>query len=711
MLLKLERKRISAAYLAVVNFVFFVFVIVGMSITSQLEPIQLTVKVLSIMYYLIICVAHSLQTYKPSRYYGKVLVAVLIVTIIQALINLLMLTVQREETIITCYRWVAENPLKSPRTPDCPSAVTYTVYLSMAVYLVFLAVNIANYKFWIEGSANNLAGTKNTVIQKFMSKFVQKADPDSQIQQQRLFTTQNLQSFMPGNSGRAPSVVSQASANSNVTSIAEKLQKVEPNLDSIRASKRNSMLPMNSLGRRNETPVPARNNRHSMLPLTPVISKKPLPEFVQNQETANKRNSAILPLPNLDTTLERQQKRLSLSQLGNKKMLNRIGKDTNQGAFFKPVMSKLQYGINFKASSDDLKSLSGQSVNSQIQSQNFRPAMNQPKQLASSASSSIMTPNSQNMRSTVQSQAVRPLAPTQQTMRPLNTGVSHNQSSQTQMPVQSQGVRPALSTMQSIRPLNPSIPPNQSMKFVNQNRQPNMGHPAANNARPLLDPIHNFRPTTFAQSQSQHQEHSNQRAPAISTPNQMPNNTTPPVQNIARKPPAQLIAGIDTTSKQVQIGAASNTSTGSKSSLTPSSPSSGSPSPKPTWPLPTPPQARPNVQPKANSPSPLSATCSKQSPPKLDIPTKAPLQPPNLLINKVVETSNPLDSPLGLPDKIRSSPLFNFNLEIMNPPILCLSPSVNVADKPRDLDLGLLEVSDTDSLPTLNRPTGPQNSK
>ena len=669
-----------------------------MSTTSQLEPIQLTVKVLSIMYYLIICVAHTLQTYKPSRYYGKVLVAVLIVTIIQALINLLMLTVQREETIIMCYRWVAENPLKSPRTPDCPSAVTYTVYISMAVYIVFLAVNIANYKLWIEGGPNNLASAKNTVIQKFMSKFVSKPDRDSQIQQQRLFAPQNPQSFLQENSVRAPSLVSQGSANSNVNSITEKLQKVEPNLDSIRASKRNSMLPMNSLGRRNETPVPVRNNRHSMLPLTPAISKKPLTESVQNQENANKRNSAILPLPNLDTTLERQQKRLSLSQLGNKKMLNRIGKDTNQGAFFKPVMSKLQYGMNFNSSSDDLKSLAGQSVNSQIQSQNFRPAINQPNQQTSSASSNVMTPNSQNMRSTGQYQAVRPLAPIQQTIRPLNSGVAHSQSSQTQMPVHPHG----------IRPLNPSIPPNQSMKFVNQNRQSNMGHPAANNARPFLDPIQNFRPTTIttsAQSQSQHQEHSNQRASAISTPNQISNNSAPPVQNIARKPPAQLFHGIDTTSRQVQIGAASNTSAGSKSSLTPSSPSSGSPSPKPTWPLPTPPQARPNAQAKANSPSPLSATSSKQSPPKLDIPTKAPIQLPNLLINKVIETSNPLDSPLGLPDKIKSSPLFNFNLDIMNPPILCLSPSVNVGDKPRDLDLGLLEVSDTDSLPTLNRPT------
>ena len=48
-------------------------------------------------------------------------------------------------------------------------AVTYTVYISMAVYIVFLAVNIANYKFWIEGGPNNLASAKNTVIQKFTS--------------------------------------------------------------------------------------------------------------------------------------------------------------------------------------------------------------------------------------------------------------------------------------------------------------------------------------------------------------------------------------------------------------------------------------------------------------------------------------------------------------------------------------------------------------
>ena len=525
-----------------------------------------------------------------------------------------MFGIEREQIIVTCYRWVAENPLKSPRQPDCPTAVSFTIWLSASVYLLFILLNYINYRLW-QAPAPNTPSKMKMWVSKLMSHTTGQKPPVLTLQmmqerqQQQLQLLQQQQLLQP-----KPST-----------------KDLQPNLESIRSNQRNSMLPMHTLNRKkDELEIISKPNRHSMLPLSPTINRQKQESDKPNTEQQPKRIS-MLPMPTqkLDDTLERD-KRLSMSQLTKPKLLNRIGQ--NSGVLTKPLRKPV-IGGEKAVEVSSATNVGNQNLTVPVQKLSILP-------------NQVVQPEPTS-KPVVQNAVMPPMSQIQKSPK------SSNQLLNAQQPLSNRPKSQLINAQQQPRPLNqrpvsqmpPMIRPMyQQSQIQNQPRQM-MPIPQQLMARPMM----------------QLPQHLSQQTRPVN-----------PMQQQQSRPLLQQIRPIKTNIQSKQILP------------------NGCMSPRPNIPLPIPPQSPSTTIPSQNSPSnpsPLAST-----------PTNAIEYPPKIIDQIPTIKVNIIESPVILDEIEQHSSLQQIILEPLD------SSALEGSEKSRNLDgLGILDISDTESQPTLNR--------
>jgi hypothetical protein len=110
-------------------------------------------KSVSTLYYVILVALTSVGMYgiikangKVLSYYTRFLGMFILVSLAQMTISTLALLNGRDKAINQCFQWAAFNPQDAPRRPDCANAVTVTVWVAFAVYLLSALIHFAGYK-------------------------------------------------------------------------------------------------------------------------------------------------------------------------------------------------------------------------------------------------------------------------------------------------------------------------------------------------------------------------------------------------------------------------------------------------------------------------------------------------------------------------------------------------------------------------------------
>jgi hypothetical protein len=110
-------------------------------------------KSVSTLYYFILlsltCVGMYGIVKEKTRimsYYTRFLGMFILVSLAQMTISTLALLNGRDKAINQCFQWAAFNPQHSPRRPDCANAVTVTVWVAFAIYLLSALIHFAGYK-------------------------------------------------------------------------------------------------------------------------------------------------------------------------------------------------------------------------------------------------------------------------------------------------------------------------------------------------------------------------------------------------------------------------------------------------------------------------------------------------------------------------------------------------------------------------------------
>jgi hypothetical protein len=79
-------------------------------------------------------------------YYSTLLGLFVLVSLVQLTISTLMLLNGRDAAITQCFKWVAFNPTRAPRQPDCGNAVTVSVWVAFSIYALGAILYFITYK-------------------------------------------------------------------------------------------------------------------------------------------------------------------------------------------------------------------------------------------------------------------------------------------------------------------------------------------------------------------------------------------------------------------------------------------------------------------------------------------------------------------------------------------------------------------------------------